>query len=244
MPTGIQQIIQIAAQSAISHFSWENRGFAPAGYIKGMAVVFARVHSKLVAGDPAAIEMAKADTGDSTRDALAWYSERFRVAGMDNDTAGTDTLRHLFVLLVGLGMRESSGRYCEGRDRSASNTTSDTAEAGLFQTSFNARIASPLLPTLFSQYSANPAGFVEIFEEGVHCRPSDLENFGTGDGKEFQRLSKASPAFAVEFAAVGLRNIRTHWGPINTRAAEIRLACDSMFRQVQTFVDASNLGQV
>ena len=214
---------------------------APAGYIKGMAVVFARVYCKLAARDPAAIEMAKANTGDGTRDALAWYSERFQRVGMSNEIAGADTLRHLFVLLLGLGMRESSGRYCEGRDRSASNTTADTAEAGLFQTSFNARIASRLLPMLFARYSANPAGFVEIFQEGVHVRPSDLENFGTGDGAEFQRLSKESPAFAAEFAAVGLRNIRTHWGPINTRAAELRNEADAMFRQVQIAVDGSNL---
>jgi hypothetical protein len=238
---GIDLIIQIADESAIMHYSWENRGIAPPGYLKGMAVVFARAYCKLAAGDPAAIEMAKANTGDGTRDALAWYSERFRRVGMSNDTPGTDTLRHLFVLLVGLGMRESSGRYCEGRDRSASNTTSDTAEAGLFQTSFNAKAASPLLPELFSQYLAKPSGFLEIFKEGVEPKRSDLENFGTGDGEEFQRLSKESPAFAAEFAAVGLRNIRTHWGPISRREAEIRLECDAMFRLVQTAVDAANL---
>src|SRR5262249_50877642 len=151
------------------------------------------------------------------------------------------TLRHLFVLLIGLGMRESSGRYCEGRDRSASNTTAETAEAGLFQTSFNARSASPLMQPLFVKYSTNPTGFVEIFKEGVHCRPSDLENFGSGDGEEFQRLSKACPAFAAEFAALGLRNIRKHWGPINTKAAEIRSEGDAMLKRVQDLVDTLNL---
>jgi hypothetical protein len=110
-----------------------------------------------------------------------------------------------------------------------------------FQASFDARSGSPLMRKLFVQYSSNPSGFVEIFEEGVHCKPSDLENFGTGDGREFQRLSKASPAFAAEFAAVGLRNIRRHWGPINERAAEIRPECDLMLRQVQNAVDTSNL---
>lgn len=39
------------------------------------------------------------------------------------ESSGVATLRHVFVLLFGLGMRESSGRYCEGRDRSVSNTT-------------------------------------------------------------------------------------------------------------------------
>jgi hypothetical protein len=240
-PTGIDRIIQIASGSNIAHYEWKDRGVAPAGYIKGMAVVFARVYCKLRAGDAAATEMAKATTNDGTRDALAWYSERFEAAGMSNDNSGAETLRHLFVLLMGLGMRESSGRYCEGRDRSASNVTANTAEAGLFQTSFNARTASPLLPQLFTQYSENPSGFVEIFKEGVHCKSSDLENFGSGTGRDFQRLSKECPAFAAEFAGVCLRNLRTHYGPINTRAAEIRTAADAMLRQVQDAVDASNL---
>jgi hypothetical protein len=233
-------LIQIAADSEIARFRWRDRGKAPAGYIKGMAVAYARVYCKLKAGDPAAVEMAKAKTTSTSKDALAWYDQRFADAGMDNSADGIDTLRHLFVLLTGLGMRESSGRYCEGRDRSATNTTADTAEAGLFQTSFNARSASPLMPQLFVHY-ANRTDFVDIFKEGVTCRASDLENFGTGDGQEYQRLSKACPPFAVEFAAVGLRNIRKHWGPINSRAAEIRPECDAMLRQIQSSVDASSL---
>lgn len=184
--------------------------------------------------------MAKADTGNRDKDALAWYSQQFLEAGMDNRTSGSETLRHLFVLLIGLGMRESSGRYCEGRDRSAANTSSDEAEAGLFQTSYNARTGSPLLPQLFKQY-ANSADFVDIFKEGVTCKEGDLENYGTGDGKEFQRLSKACPPFAAEFAAVALRNLRKHWGPVNRREVEIRHECDMMLRQVQDAVDASNL---
>lgn len=235
----IDTITRIAAASNIARFFWKDRGVAPAGYIKGMALVYARVHCKLKAGDAAATEMAKAKTPDTARDALAWYSEIFARAGMNNDTAGVDTLRHLFVLLIGLGMRESSGKHCEGRDRSASNTTADTAEAGLFQTSFNARTASPLLPMLFAQFSANPSGFVEIFKEGVRCSASNLENFGSGDGKEFQRLSKECPAFAAEFAAVVLRHMRKHFGPITRREAEVRPECDEMLRQVQAAVDAS-----
>lgn len=238
-PTGIEQITQAAATSAVAHFFWKNRGVAPAGYVKGMALAYARVYCKLKAGDAAAAEMAKAKTTDTAKDALAWYAQVFHDAGMSNDLPGADTLRHLFVLLTGLGMRESSGQFCEGRDVSASNTTAETAEAGLFQTSFNARTASPLMPQLFEHYSANPSGFVEVFREGVHCSASDLQNFGTGPGKEFQRLSKECPAFAVEFAAVGLRNMRKHWGPINTRAAQVRPECDALFKQVQAIVDAS-----
>lgn len=237
----LDRIIQVAAESEIARYKWRDRGVAPPGYIKGMALVYARVYCKLKAGDAAVTEMAKANTGNSDKDALAYYAQEFNAVGMDNESAGVDTLRHLFVLLVGLGMRESSGRYCEGRDRSASNTTSETAEAGLFQTSYNARKANHLMPQLFRQYLANPSGFVEVFQEGISCSSSGLKNFGYGDGREFQRLSKTCPAFATEFAAVGLRNIRKHWGPINRKAAEIRPESDAMLLQVQKVVDEFNL---
>lgn len=204
-----------------------------------MALVYARVYCKLKAGDSAAAIMARANTHDAARDALAWYGEEFAALGMSNDLFGVDTLRHLFVLLVGLGMRESSGRYCEGRDRSASNTKAETAEAGLFQTSFNIREASPELPKLFARYSASPSGLKDVFREGVRCTAADRRNYGSGPGVEFQRLSKECPAFAAEFAAVGLRVDRTHWGPINSKAAEIRPEFDAMLKQIQNLMDAS-----
>jgi hypothetical protein len=234
----IGQILDIAARSAIARYDWEDRGVAPRGYIKGMAVVYARVYCKLLGGDPFAVEMAK-KAQTASRDALAWYDDEFRALGMRNDTPGVDTLRHLFVLLIGLGMRESSGRHCEGRDQSASNTTAETAEAGLFQTSFNARSGSPLLPRIFTHYLQNPSGFVEIFGEGVRCTADDLENSGSGQGREFQRLSKESPAFATEFAAVGLRDFRKHWGPITRKEVEIKAESDAMLREVQNAVAAS-----
>jgi hypothetical protein len=237
----IDTIAGIAAGSAIAHFSWPGRGPAPIGYTKGMAVVFARVLCKLAAGDAAAVEMAKADTGDAAHDALAHYAGVFAGLGMSNAGSGPDTLRHLFTLMVGHGMRESSGQFCAGQDRSAAeNQTAERAEAGLLQTSFDARSASPLLPVLFANYTAKPAGFVEVFKQGCPpCKPKDLENFGTGPGRDFQQLSKESPAFAVEFAGVTLRNERKHYGPINTRAAKVMPDCDAMLRKVQDFVTAS-----
>jgi hypothetical protein len=235
------QILRIAEESPISSFRWKDRGVAPRGYVKGMSVVYARVYCKVKAGDPGAIEMAKPDTGNPDRDALTWYAALFNDVGMDNHTAGVGTLRHLFVLLVGLGMRESSGRHCEGRDRSGVNVTADTAEAGLFQSSFNASQANELLPQLFQHYLRHPSGFVEIFKEGVSCRPSDLENFGTGDGREFQRLSKECPAFAAEFAAIGLRHLRKHWGPIHRKEVQLAPECDALLRSVQEIVDETDL---
>jgi hypothetical protein len=237
----LDDTIRIAADSVIARHRWNERGVAPLGYTKGMALVFARTLCKLKAEDPFALEMAKADTGNRDRDALAHCREQFADAGMDNSVSGPDTLRHLFALLMGLGMRESSGKYCEGRDRSTNNTDAESAEAGLFQTSFNARSASALLPRLFEQASANRDGFLDIFKEEVRCRESDLENFGEGPGRDFQQLSKESPAFAAEFAAITLRNDRKHYGPINRREAEVLPACDAMLKQVQDTVETSNL---
>jgi len=233
----------MAAASGLARFAWRGRGKAPAGYLKGMALVYGRVYCKFKAGDAAVVDMARKNTGDQARDALAWYDKVFKAGGMDNSASGVDTLRHLFVLLIGLGMRESAGKYYEGRDRSAHNVTSDTAEAGLFQVSFNARTASPLLPRIFARYQANPSGFLDVFKEGL--RPSaaklraGLKNFGSGKGREFQRLCKECPAFAAEFAAVGLRHIRKHWGPIVEREAQVRPECDALLSKVQAAVDAS-----
>ncbi len=239
----VARITRLAATSAIASYRWANRGRAPAGYIKGMAVSFARISCDLNTGSAYAREMAKAVTADAARDALKHYEDIFKQAGMDNSRDGQDTLRHLFVLMLGLGMRESSGNHCEGRDRSANNTTAETAEAGLFQTSFNARRGSPLLPKLFADFKARPTpSDKDIFKEGVRCREGELDNFGAGDGRDFQQLSKDCPFFAVAFAAIGLRNIRRHWGPINRRDAEIQPAADALFKEVQKLVDRDKLG--
>ena len=239
----ISRIARVASTSAIASYSWADRGKAPAGYLKGMAVSYAKVYYDLGAGNANALEMAKAVTQDPAKDALKHYDDIFQQMKMDNTKDGVQTLRHLFVLMLGLGMRESSGKHCEGRDRSAHNTTAETAEAGLFQTSFNARRANPLLPKLFNDFMARPMpSYKNVFKEGVRCTDANVQNFGDGDGRDFQRLSKDCPFFAVEFAAIGLRNIRKHWGPINRRAAEIKPDADTMFKDVQKLVDQDKLG--
>src|SRR4051794_22968007 len=99
--TPFDPITKIAAKSRIATHDWKNRDLAPMGYTKGMALVYARVLCKLKAGDAAATDMAKANTGNKDHDALSWYDEIFAARGMRNDASGADTLRHLFVLLMG-----------------------------------------------------------------------------------------------------------------------------------------------
>jgi hypothetical protein len=43
----------------------------------------------------------------------------------------------------------------------------------------------------------------------------------------------------VEAAAVGVRMLRTHWGPLNSRAAEIRPEADALLQQVAAIVDGA-----
>src|SRR5690349_14302576 len=43
----IARLCNIASNSAIAPYHWANRGRAPAGYIKGMAVSYAKVYCEL-----------------------------------------------------------------------------------------------------------------------------------------------------------------------------------------------------
>jgi hypothetical protein len=227
-------ITGIAERSAIASYDWEDRGEAPPGYTNGIAVAFALVLEKWHTRDTAALEMGKANTHDDGVDALSRYESIFDDLGMSNERAGIDTLRHLFVLLMGLVMRESSGRHCEGRDMSADNVSSDTAEAGLFQMSWNASSSSSEMQKLMDQYRDHPPQCaLDIFREGVSCSESEWASHGSGDGYDYQALAKSCPQFAVETTAIGMRNLRQHWGPINRYEVEVMPEADQMLRAVQ-----------
>lgn len=211
----------------------------PKGYIKGVALVFARSVCELSRSDVQVVE--EANTGDDLKDALSWFNSNFNAVSMPNDVAGVDTLRHAYTLLIGLGMRESSGEHCVGRDTSATNTTADSAEAGAWQTSYDSRTASVELPKLFTKYKADTSGcLLDTFAEGVTCSAANWQNWGTGDGMTFQKMEKECPAFAAEYAAVMLRvagGSKGHYGPLRTKAAEIRPECDDLLHEVQKIVE-------
>lgn len=230
-------IVDIADASAIAQYKWKDRGKAPAGYTAGIALCFALAVQRLAQGDPAFEEMAQADHDNEAKDALTWLSDEFDDGDMDNSRDGIDTLRHLFVLLLGLGLRESSGRYCEGRDLSATNVAADTAEAGMHQTSYNIRSCSAHVASLLDEYWANPNGFLGTFRFGVAPDSNDLGNFGSGDGAKHQFLSKFAPAYHVFVTALGLRYLRQHWGPVNRKEVEIMPDADDMLKEVQEYLE-------
>jgi hypothetical protein len=246
-PEMAQLICEMAESSPVATFQWEDRGVAPIGYVKGMTLAWASALRNWVAEDSSAREMGKACVGNEDEDALAWYADVFRDLGMDNSRAGVDALRHLFVLLFGLGMRESSGRHCEGRDLSAENTSAETAEAGLFQMSWNASSCSDEMQKLYDQYKAETQDkydatggceqcLLEVFEEDVACSEQEWESYGDGAGRDYQDMAKACPQFAAEMAAVGLRNLRQHWGPINRYEAQVLPEVDHLLFQVQSLL--------
>jgi hypothetical protein len=240
----INEIVRIAAASDIADYSWDDRGTAPKGYIAGVALCFALAATALVEGDPAAETMAQAERNDN-EDALHWYRSTFDELGMDNSEDGIDTLRHLFALILGLGMRESSGKYCEGRDMSATNVASDTAEAGMFQTSWNIRSCCEEIPPLLDMFWANPNGFLKTFQSDVEPDSNDLGNFGSGDGAKYQFLSKFAPAFHAYVTALGMRYLggeEGHWGPIRRGEVELRPEADQMLFSVQRYLSSNAIG--
>ena len=233
------EVAAIAMDSEIAKYSWRDRGVAPTGYIQGFALTWAQVVRKFYDNDLAVEEMARASSNNPEEDVLAWYEEEFENCGMANAVDGLDTLRHLFALLLGLGMRETSGQHCCGRDTSADNTTSDTAEAGLYQTSYNAHVSSPEFDVVMNQYAAGEwNGFIEYFRKEVECSESNWECYGSGRGYDFQRLVKSKPALAVETCALTLRNLRQHYGPINRREAELKREAEWMLLDVQRYLSA------
>lgn len=212
-------IIDAAAKSSCAAYDWKNRGHAPNAYVKGVALVYAKALCQQGRSDLAIV--TRAGLGDPSTDALAWYG-----------IPSGNRLRQVYTLLLGLGMRESGGRYCCGRDMSANFSSADSAEAGVFQTSWGARRSSGELAKLFAKYQASESGcLLDVFKEGIPCSAGNLKNWGdpSSDGFKWQALTKRCPAFATEYAAILIRVLggtRGEFGPLRKKAAEIRPECD------------------
>lgn len=156
---------------------------------------------------------------------------------MSTSVAGDTALRALYTLGMGLGMRESSGAYCEGWDKAAGvNRTSAEAEAGLFQTSYDSMGVSTELRRLYDEYRSDASRcLLNVFKQGASCKPQNI--LGTGAGAEYQVFNKQCPAFATEYAMTMLRLNRTHYGPINRQDAEVIPACNSLLKSVQMLIE-------
>lgn len=199
-------------QTACAQYQFKDRGQMPTFYL---SVVAQSYHNAICSKTPVPMQ----PPGKPETDALAYYSAQFAEKGLSQ----APHLRKTYTLLLGLGMRESTGNPCEGRDKAASNLTADEAEAGLFQTSFNSKYQ---LPQLYEIYK-NSLGRASLLK----C--VGAKNWGTGEGVEFQRMTKENPIFAADYAAAGIRLKRAHWGPINRYEVEISAPCAAMLEEIE-----------
>lgn len=224
----------LAGSSALAAYNWRDRGRAPIGYPKGMAAAYALAYHRFKAG--AHVEAGIAEHVGGAHDSLAWY-------GLADAPVAVTRLREAFALLIGLGMRESGGNFGAGRDVTAGNEGAAGTEAGLFQMSYSASGGMPMLPAMLAAAVAagdDPEGLGPIFHEGVNILPGSWADVGSGPGEQFQRMAKASPMFAVEAAALGLRQVggaQGHWGPIRRKEAELRPEALTLLLQVEEVVD-------
>jgi hypothetical protein len=229
----------LCARSPLNDYSWDDRGVLPAGYYAGMAKTYALALVNLepeIAG--AVLVMRLPSNGDEEHDALALYEDSFEEMDIDVRAGGTETLRALFIMMIGLGARESSGDHWCGRDMSASNVESTTAEAGFVQTSWNISGCSPTIPPLLRTYWNDPNGFLPTFDRGCPSpSASDLDSYGSGDGARYQFLAKYSPAFHALVSGVGMRLLCAHWGPIQRGEVDLVPEVEQLLLAVEALVE-------
>jgi len=120
----------------------------------------------------------------------------------------------------------------------ATNVAADTAEAGMFQTSWNIRSCNSSIPPLLPEFWEGPLGYREAFQNGVSPDSNDLGNYGSGAGAQYQFLSKYAPLFHALVTGVGLRYLRKHWGPVNREEVELKREADSLLSVVQSIMES------
>jgi hypothetical protein len=137
------------------------------------------------------------------------------------DGADDKVLVDDYLLLFGLAMKESNGKFMENRDMSASNTSAKTAEAGCFQLSANVRDcvgeqAKLGLDSLAESYkNASPK---DCFSDIAQIKAGPVAD-ARNSGEDFQAATKACPALAIEYAAITIRHCKAHNGPLITTDA-------------------------
>ena len=238
-------VIAAAKASALMKFDWRDRDVAPHGYIKGMAVAFAETYRLLGAHDSAVVEATKPRMNDAVHDVLDHYAPELAASGATAITA-TDRLISVFTVMIGLGMRESSGRHCEGPDtpedrgskRHPIPTTPENAEAGLFQVSYDSIANHADRQALVDAYRKR-TDLIDVFGEGAHCvKPGEWPaDVGDGPPAAFQNQMKSCPLFAALYTAMFLRQALRHWGPIKRKEAEIRPEAVKLFSSIRSIVD-------
>ncbi|WP_148669149.1 hypothetical protein [Burkholderia pyrrocinia] len=202
-----------------------NRGRAPAKLLRGMVSNFAQ---EICSPSGASAN----NLGSPEKDALAYYEVPAKI-------------ENLYALMIGSAMQESSGGTDCGQDSSApENRTGPKAEAGIFQTSYDSINKSSELGKL---YEDAKAGDVQCFSNFyAACTGVDkvsglprLKNWGSGEGVNFQKITKSCQGFAAKYHSIMLRVDRKHYGPINTKSDEIKPSCVAMFSELRDYMSSN-----
>lgn len=233
---GRQMLFDVATNDLCAKTAHDVQGTPPKSYMKGIVLTYVKT---VCNPDSDVYKIASQPVGDASKDALAHY-------GLKPQTAH-ERLNMVFSLMIGSAARESSWRWCVGRDVQASASViriclagGKSCEAGLYQTSFDSISQSPALQSLFDEYSEYPSGcFATEYKGATKCSAENLKDFGSGKPKEFQTLTKECPGFATEYHAIMARINRSHYGPINRKKSEIKPACVGMFERVRKLIVAN-----
>ena len=227
-PANDVRILEITASSSCAAHDFKKRGRPPKGLIAGTALLYSKRYCELKRHANAIVAQISGVAPNKSRDALELY----------NKAAGTPTerLRALFALGIGEAMRESSGNFTEGFDKTVSDPTAETAEAGLFQVSHDSINDSPLLQQVIDEYTRAPqACLVDTFQRGIKDRKTAV--IGDGPGAEFQTRMKSCPALAMDYGLIMLRVNRAHFGPIKRKEAELLPECEILLHEIEVETD-------
>jgi hypothetical protein len=198
-----------------------------AGYTRGIAQSYRLIRARLHATprDEWVAALVAPPRGSNPGDLFARYGSKFRNLGLNVATNEEDRLRALYLTLYEMGVRESDGEYYLGVDtgsnkdedarrRLESNDPKDAeqvaleTEAGLFQSSWDFVSSNPRAARLFRAFQAGSRrdDLLEVFREGYPAPPpAQNPDLGRGAGVAFQALAKRAPNFALECAALTLR---------------------------------------
>lgn len=217
--------------SQCSKYAFGNRGPAPLGYLKGIVTSYARTLCYFNSPLTTYAATIGQPLGTDAQDALNHYN-------ILHPWNGGERIKQTYTLLIGLGLRESSGQYGLGWDRSKLKDTPPiqptaiNSESGAFQVSFDNNSKMPASAGLYAQYQAHPERCaLDVFKEGSDAIVQDF--VGSGPGYDFQHFMRYCPALQVDYAAAGIRVNRGQWGPLNRKEAEYYQPCEDMLSKVE-----------
>lgn len=231
----LEALFAIATKDTCASFSYSKQGKAPAGYLKGLFLTYAKT---ICSPESDVYLTGSGALGPASADALAHY-------GLKPPTP-TDRLNATFALMIGSNARESSWRPCVGRDVAAKASdvqgclygSGSTCEAGLAQTSYNSVAKTGPLRELFDAYRDYPKGcFRAEYYGKTTCSDANWKNHGSDPNAVlFQRMSKECPGFTVESGVIMFRTKRSHYGPLNRKTAEVVPACSAAFERARHLI--------